>query len=390
MDQLKRNKIKLKSNDLFSYIFLLIVSIESGIRFTEFQLYGIASRILLFVEIIFFLIVLIGQKYKITDLYKMILLLIFGIASYSTTGSTQLLVAIMTAIVFSRLDWNNALNFLFATRLSVMLIINGLSIFGVTDINSRLVGKSYGVVEAYGLGYNHPNRYAYSILYLQMLYLCLKKEKVRNSNLFFVLITGSMGYSITKSRTLLIATLVLVVLVFLFKTKLHVKLIIKIMDCSARFVYLFCALFSLLVPYVITKITGKLSLFFSQISDMMSGRLSIINMVYENCSITLFGGEDDFISILQKQPIDNGYVNILFGFGIVGLSLVLIFFYLTIDKLTKRQEYIYVICMIIMAFVGISENILLYNSFNIGILFWGVMFTKYSIESDSVKKVSIG
>ena len=370
----------LSKKNIFGFLFLLYVSLEGAIKNTDFQLEGLPARIWLIIKIILFLVVLAyGEKYSKKTLIQISLVVAAALMTYCGSLNPQFLSAIMLAIVFSRIYSKNGFQFLFSTRLILMLVINALALVGIISMYEINVGKSFGYIIGYGLGYNHPNRYAYSFILLELLLVLWKNESINKKDYFIVMCMGVIGYEITKSRTLLLITLVLLLLIICYKNLVLQKRITRILNIIGRIIFPMLMLFSLTIPSIIAFGSGKLSVILSGIDLYISGRFSILSRVFEFYDVTLFGGVNEFSLLLQKYnyiSVDNGYIRVLFRFGIVGSALFLLISVFTIHKLLERRDYIWVICCIMVALWGLSEDILLEGSFNVMILLWGILFEK--------------
>ena len=375
--------------------YLTVLSIDSALMFTDIQPQGSVARGILVSKITFFIVILLRERYNKRTLGIISILIICAIASYLTTGYTYLASAIMTGVVFQKLDYKKGFKYLFFIRLSLMLIVNVFSLVGVFDICQRVVIKSYGTVVGYGLGYNHPNRYAYSYIFLQMTLICWKNNRIKWNDYFIISLIGGLGYSITKSRTLLVVTIILLFVILMYRNPKTNEFVKGFLKKTAVLIYPILAILSLVIPFLIATSNSTLSMWLKKINYLLSYRFSIIPRVFEFYRVTLFGGIESFALLNQKynySTIDNGYIRLLFGFGIMGIAVFMTMFVVSIWKLQVRGEYIYIICAITTAAWGLSENIIMYDSFNISILFWGIVFIKtqtrltkaaISVEGDS-------
>ena len=70
------------------------------------------------------------------------------------------------------------------------------------------------------------------------------------------------------------------------------------------------------------------------------------------------------------STIDNGYIRLLYGYGVVGVIVFVLFYYLTVKKLIDKNKYVYLVAIIIFSIWAISENVLYSFYFNFTLLFW--------------------
>ncbi|GHN53129.1 hypothetical protein ME802_09020 [Lactobacillus delbrueckii] len=71
--------------------------------------------------------------------------------------------------------------------------------------------------------------------------------------------------------------------------------------------------------------------------------------------------------------VDSGYVNLLFDFGILGFVIFIVLYILTIRRLIREQEYIYLAVLIAVFMWGFTENIFRSFGMNFTVLFWGML-----------------
>lgn len=134
-----------------------------------------------------------------------------------------------------------------------------------------------------------------------------------------------------------------------------------------------CAVIALGVPCLMTTATGKFQVYLWAINGDLGSRFTHASRVFENYDISLFGSMVDFekLQILYNYSIvDDGYVQLLYNFGIFGSALFIILYILTIKRLIKKQEYVYIIAIMCIAMWGISENVLRSLATNFTVLFW--------------------
>lgn len=372
------NKNRHVNTTLIIYLYFSILSLENAIMFTELQPQGVVARVFLIVEILLFLFVLLRGCYTKKTLVIIVLFSLYGLLSYVASGYTNFIKAIMSVIVFQGINDRKGFKYLFLLRLWLTLSINMLAITGVINLGLISVTKSYGSVMAYGLGYDHPNRYAYSFIYIEIALLCWKYENVKLRDLCLIAFVSLVGYFLTRSRTLIAITGLLLVLVIGYKSK-HFNKLVKWVVCRIGIIiYPLLLALSLVIPYIIANNMGALTRLFTQLNRIVSARFTIITRVFEFYKINLFGGVNEFSLLEQKynySTVDNGYIRLLFIFGVVGIIVYLILVFLSTRKLIMQENYIYPICFLVVAVWGLSEHILIDCGFNITILFWSVLLT---------------
>lgn len=96
-------------------------------------------------------------------------------------------------------------------------------------------------------------------------------------------------------------------------------------------------------------------------------------MLFQNFPVTLFGkivNTDILQSIYGYDVIDNGYVFLLFNYGIIGSLTILILYFYVIKKLIKRKEIVYLIMVLAFLLLGTMENVIRSVAVNFTMIFW--------------------
>lgn len=376
---MKKRYIVNKS-ELNIYVFLIVISIQYAFVNTDLEFTGILSTVFFLIEGIIFGIYLINRKYQLKTFVAICILLLIGVLTYYTTGSTAFVIMLMAAVMFERINYTKAFRLIFVIRLLLLITVIILALAGIIDIYKREIIKSGESSIGYGLGFTHPNRLAFVIQFLILIYLCYKNKHLKKSNLAILLFFTLIGYFITKSRTLLINTTGVLVLIFLLKTSLLHKVTQMIVDIFSPLITPICAAISIIVPLLMLKATGQLQTVLFYINGLLSSRFTHIYRAFLNYPVTLFGGTSDFSKlqdIYSYSTIDNGYIRLLYSFGIIGFCLFILFTVISVKKLIAKKEYIYIIVCMGIAFWGINENILENFAFNFTIIFWSEILKSY-------------
>ena len=121
---------------------------------------------------------------------------------------------------------------------------------------------------------------------------------------------------------------------------------------------------------LIYKILEKLDKTFSY-------RLSLASRCFNDFSISIFGGNLDlsFLAYKYAYPIiDNGYVYVLYNFGLFACGYIIFIYYFTIKKLYKLSQYKYILMIIVILLLAFTENILISFTFNFTYLLCTTIF----------------
>lgn len=379
-----KKHITLKASEIIIYLFLIIVSIQYSFTNTQIEIKGVGSQVFLLIESILFLIYFFQRKFKLKTAISILVLMIIAGLTYYNTGASAFMIMIMAAILLEILDYSNVFFVIFITRMICFGIVVLLSIVGILNTYQRTITKAgKSIVSGYGLGFTHPNRLAYVILFLSLMFICYKNNQLKKRNLLLIICFNLVGYEITKSRTLLVIILGTILAIWLYQSKYLKKITKKILRCIAIIIIPLCAAISIIIPLLMLTATGKLQTILYMINGLFSSRFTHAYRAFLNYPITFFGGTNDFSeleTIYHYSTIDNGYVRLLYAFGIVGFSLFIIFSILCVKTLIEKEEYIYVIVYIAIALWGISENVLASFAFNISVIFWSEILKSISFK----------
>ena len=89
------------------------------------------------------------------------------------------------------------------------------------------------------------------------------------------------------------------------------------------------------------KATGQLQTVLFYINGLLSSRFTHIYRAFLNYPVTLFGGTSDFSKlqdIYSYSTIDNGYIRLLYSFGIIGFCLFILFTVISVKKLIAKKN----------------------------------------------------
>lgn len=367
--------MKVKKKDLIGYILIALLCFQYSLINTDLEITGIASTVYFILCLAIFVSWIVFQKYSFREFFKIILFLLAGILTYITTRETVFLTLLIIGVLFSKLEYDKGLHLIFYEKLFITLFIVLLSLFGILNIYRTQIFKG-GVetnVIGYGLGFHHPNQLAYTIGSLFLIYLCIRKRKIRFSS--FIVLCGLLycSYLVTKSRSLLIIVTLAILLRLLADGKKSGEKTSKFLNVMGMFAMPVAATISLVLPMFMNTATGRGRVILYVINGLIGSRFTHISRIYDLYPLTPFGGVVNFDKLQEMfnySIVDNGYVTILFEFGVIGLFLFLILYFIATKSLIKKKQYYYVIAIICLSLWGINENILRSFSIDFGVIFW--------------------
>lgn len=375
-----QGKYKITKQNFIIAIFFLLVSFQYAFLNTNFEIIGIASSAFIAVEAAIFLAWILTQKMPISTFVGDFALIIVALINYLMTRETVFLIELMSAILFSQVTAQNSkkiLKVLFTERYVLLCVIILFSLAGILPFKAMNIFKGGGsgnVVKGYTFGFDHPNQFASNVCYLIILYLSYKGKRLRKKNVAIIFSIIAITYYLTKSRTLFVialVTLILSCLIYYKNTSVHVQ---KAIDLISAWIMPMCATLSIALPLSMNTAKGKFKVFLWWLNGLIGSRFTHSSRVFELYSVPLWGGVNQYnklMSIYGYDVVDNGYINLLYDFGIAGFSIFIILYFLTVKKLIKMKEYNYVIAIMAIAAWGVTENILRSFALNFTVVFWG-------------------
>lgn len=383
-----------RSSDMIAYLYLILVSISYGFINTDLEIRGFFSTLLIGAEILLFIAWISFQRFNLKSLIGIAVLSLISISTYITTGETIFLIMIITAIIFSRLDYTSGLRIVFITRLSILIFIFLCVGVGVLGINSVSVmkgqlGKASTNVVAYGLGYHHPNQLASTIIFLILLYLCIKCGHLRALTVVTIFLIVAVTFIVTKNRTIVVISFCEVLLLLLLDSKNLKDKCQQVIKIICKWVMPICAFLSIVPALMMSTVTGKARVILYAINGLMGSRYTHSARVFENYPVPFFGGIFDFEkldSLYNYSTVDNGYVRLLYDFGLAGFITFLILYWLSISIMSRKKEYIYITFVFAISVWAFSESILRSFAFNFTIVFWSELLRQNCSDYNPIKK----
>ena len=246
------------------YLFLLLISAVYSFTNTSLEIKGILSTSIIIIESLFFLLFLyfVG-RYNIKKLLKIAFLLSIGGIHYLMARETVFLIMLMVAVIFTELEYRKAFKLLFFERLFFLILIVFFSLTGILSVQKTEVFKGgLGInTFGYGLGFNHPNQLAYNVGLLLLFYICYKRETLRQRHIIGMALAAFGCYAITKTRTILVITIVLILMLEIYCVKAHRQTLFTKRFSSilafSPWIMPICALAALGLPILMSTATGR-------------------------------------------------------------------------------------------------------------------------------------
>lgn len=366
-----------------SSIFFSLVSLFYGFKETDLEFSSFFNYILIALMCFIFFLDFIIQRYKFQTFLLLFFLFFIALLSFVTSGTSVFLISVMSAIVISHSDYIWCFKILFIERLLCNFFINFLSFLGFLPIQT-ILNKNNIPVLCYSFGYQNPNKFACVVGMLILLFICIKNVNISLINVICIAVLDLVVYYLTQSRTFLFSMLfcfllLLVVFFNIFKEifKFVIYLIMPI-----------CMLFSLGIPYLLIYGSSSVKKIIMYIDVLFSGRFSHSSHVLELYPVRFLGGVQNFErlqNVFGYSVVDNGYIRLLYGYGIFGVMIFLFFYFNVIYFLFNNCNLLYFLIPIaVFAFWGISENVLYSTAYNFSILLWGIVLNSKNVPISQI------
>ena len=234
------------------------------------------------------------------------------------------------------------------------LILLSLTVFAsVTGIiENRIITRTGETVIRYSLGFKDCKYPAIILWSISILYLYLKKEKIKLYEIIILLISNIIMYKVTDSRNELICSVIPIILMPLI-VKVNKEKLNKIIYYTSK--YSMSILF--IMFFIMTLMYGNKAPGSIEINKALSGRLYLTNKAMQNYGVTLFGSHIKWIGLnsvysgiatkAEMNFVDCSYMKIMFEYGIIGI-LMLIIGYLKLFKDKRVKEDISLVILILI------------------------------------------
>lgn len=358
---------------IFMWSFMYTIINESYIEL-PYEVYAytwIIVRILLISKI------LICERKNVRSLILGILILLFGIISRQYSNNSFLEPFFWFLAAANNIEIRKIVKSIFFAQLLAFILITSLSFLGIID-NYQLVRDSTSQIR-HSLGFNHPNTAALKAFQISMMYIYLIRNKLRLRYCAIILMFELFVYKYTNSNTSFYLTLLLIslLIVYLISNKRIRFLsgasvwVIKLL----KYVSILSVGFSLYMTLNYPSSSGLIDMFESN-STVLS-RFSQMYIYFRTYNITPFGqelyyhGSGNIISdnVTGMYTLDNAYIYLLLGLGIVAFILFFILYICAIYKSIKENDLIVLILISIYLILGLSETAMIRFTYNFTLVF---------------------
>lgn len=387
-----------KKIKILAYTFYMLVAFMYGFTYTQFEITGVFHDIILSLLFIIAALVFITDAWIEKSLIKTFIIASISAFVYLSSHETIFVVMFLSAVMIKNTGYKKAFEIMFFVRMMMLFLILMALLMNITEFKTFVVAKGiYGSEIAYSLGYIHPNNLAQEIFYLISLFLCIKNEKLKEKDFLILLVVDIITYMITKSKTACILIFIVLFCIYIMQNILKRKKIIftyeekwikknsleKAYKTVCMFLCCIVPMMGVFLPILFLKSSGKLQQIIWLLNGRLNNRLSNATMLLNSFQIPLFGKIIDLEFLKQKygyNVVDNGYIYALFNFGIIGFTLIIVLYIISVKKLIEKNQMVYVTVITATLCLAFMENILRAMFMNFCMLFW------WEVISSIVKK----
>ena len=383
--KIKEFSKKIYTLEVIIYVFITVINMAAFNLEISFKLAHIINSFNTVLMIMLFLeFILNNIIFKITK--KTIIFLVISIPiifiTFVYSGKGLLLPYLFILAYPTNLKSNDLGKTVFKTLVVAVLTIVVLCISGIssniTEIRSNgLLRQSLGFTSANALGN------IITLIFLLKVFVSWKNWKKIDTCIWGV-ITIVM-YAVTNSRMSLFLSLLILISVVIYKSKLAYIFFYNIIYKIPAIIFIINSLITFYLVYYFRTHTDML---FDLINKISSGRLTYMLSFFNTYGISTFGNRSiQFVSsnqvrnsnnYLQWAGIDNSYMYIAMLYGIVILISFVLIYYFTEKSLERNHNFGGILYLLAYAIFGLTENYMI----NIAINFLFFIFAEYLTKLD--------
>lgn len=354
-------KCKIKLNTLLFYIVYTLLFLGDFIERTQFtEKYGLSNvRTVFSIFAVFFVLIHICLYFKNISkqqMYKILLLSLLILLSFIFSDFQFTFTMFLCCVLCIRkVKLRDLIAYDFIIRFLGVLTIILLSLVGVLD-------KEMIVPDRTVFGFNTPNTLGlyFLDLFLEFVYL---RDKISNISwlhigLFIAFLFIVVNLNI--SRTMLLCVVLAIILI------VAVKLFPKIL--FNKFITYIPVIISIISIVMFVMYDPQIK-FFSELDSMLTGRISLGNIYYQNYGFSILGQK-----VTHTLAFDSGYIRLAIQYGLVIMFLFVILYGKLFAFCVKKKDELLLICSIIFVIYGLSEFHVCYVTTNFTLLFIGKIF----------------
>lgn len=247
----------------------------------------------------------------------------------------------------------------YVMKCQIIEVITVVSIWCLSRVIDLGVPFYYNIDEQrISFGFGHPNFFAMKIIWCCFSYLFLSSNKIKKYKIFVIVLVEFIGFYCTKSNSFIFG--ILVIILFIFRQRSEIK---NIINYCAKFIFPMTGMFVFLMAYFRDKFNPVFLVDLSRLVDVLSNfRISMASLALKNNGLTWFGS-----TVNYEHQWDE-----MFRFGNFTIDIIYIYFFVSIGiiyfvaislcffKLTKTEDYMISLSIILFSLCGLAELSILY------------------------------
>ncbi len=354
---------KINKNFMFyiGYFLLLFSNMFSEVIFIK-SYYQILNYIAIIILLIYFVYDSFNSNYSIKTLLFLSFCTVLFLVIFYNSRDLKVFKLLMLIMCFKNIDFDEFIKKDFKYRIIFLFIVISLYFMNFTTINNRF--RFDGKVR-YALGFPHPNTLGINILSLCFDYAYINRNHSKLKLIIVTILSLLANIIITDSRSCIIVLFIFLFYLILFSKFVKVVLNNKLFKVFAKSLFLILFIISL---YVVSNYNNGFNWIY-KLNDIFSGRIYLANLYLQKFGIfNLFGVKLFTISSTSSYALDNGYIYMLLNCGLIYSILIIILYYLSINKLYKNENYMLIVYLILWSIYLLMENnafIIPYNPYTI-------------------------
>lgn len=315
---------------------------------------------------------------------------ILGIVSYKYSQDNYFTPLIWFLVSAKGVKTKDAVRTLFYAQLLCICSVGIMALFGVAE-NIMIPRSDFGAMR-YSMGFPHPNIFAGRVLQLCLMHVYLREKRLKLFDCAVMLVVAMVVHKISDSRTVTYLIFLLILLCLIYMISNRKGFLANFSKWTIKSLKYMLAIFSGLSIYLTINYGNNIPGIFS-IDDTFSSRIEQMHEYFTFYKINLFGqplASHYTLSSIETSnlyTLDNGYLHLLLGFGIVIFVLFLLAYFLVTKQAIKDKNYIVLIIIAVYAVYGFSETMILRFSYNFSLILFSALIWK-QINSKRILKYS--
>lgn len=328
---------------------------------------GLAIIFLLF-KVFFF------TRYQSKELISILFILGTTFITYLQSGSRNMLILALFIIASKDIELNTTFRTMYKANFVLLCSIVLCSLMGIlpNNITGRVSIRSC-------LGFIHPNNYGAMIINVTLLILFCNWENMKLR--YWIIIIGLFCVDIIypKSKTAYYI-IILAILLYFATIKFSSKWIKSIFRIILKWLPVIILSVTIILTYMYIKEDSRAI----TINKILTTRVYQMSYYWQTYSVTLFGQHLNTVSSFEANSVnamhalDNSYLNILLGSGVIIFILLVGSFLYLAAKATRMKNYKIACIIVIVFFWGFMETSIYKLEFNVVVLLLQVVLYSQS------------